>query len=123
MAKKLNKKVVIGVLVLVLVVGGGLSYLIGPKVARRLGIFQYPDKALAKAQQFLEAGDYENAEKEFVKAYTIGKTDEYKIDRLFDLAEFHLINNDQHEAGWGKVMGGWKKIISIATQNLAARVK
>ena len=124
MAKKLNKKVaVIGIILLVLVVGGGMSYLIGPKVARRLGFFQNPDKALAKAQQALEAGDYENAEKEFALAYSYGKTDEYKVERLFDLAEFHLINDDQHEAEWDKVMGCWNKIVSIDPQNLAARRK
>ena len=123
MAKKLNKKVVIGIIALVLVIGGGLSILIGPKVARRLGIFQYPDKALAKAQQFLEAGDYENAEKKFKQAYIAGKTDEYKIDRLFDLAEFHLINNDRHEADWSMVMSCWNQIITIDTQNIAARRK
>jgi tetratricopeptide (TPR) repeat protein len=123
MAKKLNKKVaIISVVLLIVVVGGGLGWLVGPKVARRYGLFQDPDKSLAKARQLLEAGDYKNAEKEFGSAYTYGKTDEYKVDRLFELADFHLIRNDRHEPDWGKAIRCWNTILSkYDAQNIPAR--
>jgi tetratricopeptide (TPR) repeat protein len=122
MAKKLNKKVaVIGVILVLLVLGTVMGVLVGPKVARRLGIGQNPDKALARAQQLLEAGDYENAEKEFGIAYRYGKTDAYKIERLFELAQFHLIHNAQHEADWNKARGCWDQIVKIDPDNIQAR--
>jgi tetratricopeptide (TPR) repeat protein len=122
MAKKLNKKVaIIGIILLILVAGGGMSILIGPKVARKFGLFQNPEKALTQAGQALEAGDYEEAEKQFGLSYAYGKTDEYKIERLFELAQFHLIHNDQHEADWLKAMKCWNTVISIDTQNIQAR--
>ena len=122
MAKKLNKKVAItGIILLILVAGGGMSILIGPKVARKFGLFQNPEKALTQAGQALEAGDYEEAEKQFGLSYAYGKTDEYKIERLFELAQFHLIHDDQHEANWLKAMKCWNTVISIDTQNIQAR--
>ncbi|MBL7214771.1 MAG: tetratricopeptide repeat protein [Phycisphaerae bacterium] len=124
MAKKLNKKVaIISIVLVILVLGTIMGWLVGPKIARRLGIGQNPDKALAKARQLLEVGDYENAEKEFGMAYTFGKTDAYKIERLFELAEFHLINNEQHEADWGKARDCWNKITKIDPDNIEARNK
>lgn len=122
MAKKLNKKVaIISVIIMMLVLGTVMGVWIGPKIAHRLGIGLDPDKALAKAHQLLDAGDYENAEKEFGRAYNFGKTDAYKIDRLFEMAEFHLINNDQHEANWGGALRCWNTILlKIDAKNVKA---
>ena len=116
MAKKLNKKVaIIGITLLVLIICGG----VGLVVARQ--IKHNPERALAKAQQAVEAGDYKEAEIQYGLSYAYGKTDAYKVERLFELAEFHQINNDQHEAEWSKVLGCWNKIISIDQKNLQAR--
>ena len=122
MAKKLNKKVaIIGIVLLVLIIGGGMVIVIGPKVARRLGIGQNPDKALAKAKQFLEAGDYINAEEQFGLSFRFGKTDAYKVERLFDIANFHLINNPEHEVNWLRALACWNKITDIDSKNIEAR--
>ncbi len=124
MAKKLNKKVaIISIVLVILVMGGIMGAMFGKQIARRLGIGQNPDKALASARQLLEAGDYENAEKEFGRAFAFGKTDAYKIERLFDMAEFHLIDNDQHQADWRKARGCWDKIVQIDPDNIEAREK
>lgn len=125
MAKKLNKKVaIIGAVLLILVLVGGMALIIGPaRIARKLGIKGNPDKALARARQLLEAGDYVNAEKEFGLAFYNGKTDEYKIERLYDIADFHLINNSEHEAEWNKALGAWDKITKIDSKNIDARRK
>ena len=118
MAKKLNKKVaIIGIVLLVLIVGSGAGLLI----IRQLG--RNPDKALAKAHQLLEAGDYENAGKQFGRAYAFGKTDEYKIARLFEMAEFHLIQNDQHEANWMEALKCWNTVVKIDPKNIEAQRK
>ncbi|MEN8128298.1 MAG: hypothetical protein ABFR90_10925, partial [Planctomycetota bacterium] len=118
MAKKLNMTVVIiGVVLLAMtiVAGGGLFYLY--QVRRN------PDRALGLAHQALEAEDYKEAETQLGRAYAFGKTDEDKVQRLFELADLHLIHNDQHEADWPKVMGCWNKIITIDTENIDARRK
>ena len=118
MAKKLNKKVaIIGIVLIALMIAGGSGMFIALKIHRS------PGRALKLANQALEAGDYEEAEKQLGRSYAFGETDGYKIDRLFELAELHLINNDEHEADWAKVMGCWKKITSIDSQNLVARRK
>jgi len=118
MAKKLNKKValVVGILLvgIVCVLAGGVVYL---KVHRD------PDRALAQARQALEAGDYKKAESQLGRAFAYGKDDAYKIERLFELADFHLIHNAQHQAEWNKAMGCWSKIVSIDTNNVQARRK
>lgn len=118
MAKKLNKKVaIIGITLLALMIAAGGSLLVYRQVRRN------PNRALKLAHQALEAGDYEEAETQLGRAYAFGETDEDKVQRLFELADLHLINNDQHEANWAKVMGCWNKIITIDTQNLTARRK
>ncbi|RKY13975.1 MAG: hypothetical protein DRP52_01325 [Planctomycetota bacterium] len=118
MAKKLNKKVaIIGIALLVLMLAAGSGLLIVRHARRN------PDRALKQAQLALEAGDYEQAEVKLGRAYAFGKTDADKIERLFELVDLHLIHNDQHEADWAKVMGCWNKIVTIDPQNLAARRK
>ena len=132
MAKKLNKKVaIIGILLIVLIIGGGILIVIRPriarsrightKIARILGFGQNPDKALEKAKEFLDAGDYLKAEEQFGISYSFGETDAYKVERLFDIANFHLINNQEHEVNWLKALGCWSKITNIDSNNIEAR--
>jgi tetratricopeptide (TPR) repeat protein len=119
MAKKLNKKVaVIGIVLLVLMIAAGSGLLIYRHIRRD------PDRALKLHQQALNAGDYLEAEKQLGRAYVFGKSDEDKIQRLFELADFHLIQNDQHEVNWTKAMQCWNMVITnIDTQNIPARRK
>ena len=118
MAKKLNKKVaIIGLTLLVLMIAAGGGLLTYRQIRRN------PNRALKLAHQALEAGDYKEAETQLGRAYAFGKTDGDKIERLFELADLHLIHNDEHEADWPKVMGCWNKIITIAPQNIVARQK
>lgn len=118
MAKKLNKTVVVILVTLLVLMIGGLGGLFVLKKLRH-----NPDKALAKARQFLEAGDYKSAQREFGNAFAYGKTDEYKIERLFELAEFHLINNADHEVNWTEALKCWNTVINIDTNNVEARRK
>jgi tetratricopeptide (TPR) repeat protein len=118
MAKKLNTKVaVIGIILIVCVIGGGAGLLVYRHIQHD------PERALVKGREALAAGDYKKAESYLGRAYAFGKTDEYQIERLFELAEFHLIQNAEHEADWGKALGCWKKIITNNPQNIEARRK
>lgn len=116
MAKKLNKLVaIIAITLIVLVISAGVGFLVLKQIRRN------PDRALEKAHLALEAGDYIEAESQLKRAYVFGKTDAFKIDRLFELAEYHLIDNDMHEPEWPKAMGFWNKIVTIDADNIQAR--
>lgn len=116
MAKKLNKKVAIaGIVLLGLIIGVGVSGFVYLKIRRD------PDRALKLYRKALEKGDYVEAENQLGRAYVFGKTDTDKIQRLFELADFHLIQNGQHAAEWNKAMGCWSKIVTIDTKNVEAR--
>ncbi|MCE5187212.1 MAG: DUF3808 domain-containing protein [Planctomycetaceae bacterium] len=118
MAKKINRKVaVIGIVLFVLFVAACAGYLVHRSIQRN------PERALEKGRAALAAGDYKKAEGFLGTAYYYGKTDQFQIDRLFELADFHLIQNDQHEADWTKALGCWKQIITNDPQNIAARKK
>jgi len=118
MAKKLNTQVAVIIIALIILGVGGIAGLL---VFRH--IRHDPERALVIARQALEAGDYKTAESHFARSYTFGKTDAYKIERLFELADFHLIHNDQHEADWSKALGCWKQIVTNDPGNLEARRK
>lgn len=116
MAKKLNKKVVIIAVAFLAVctigVGAlGIRYLSG----------RNPETNLEKARQALAAEDYQAAERYFGRAFAYGKTDAWKIERLFEMADFHLIHNEHHEANWPKAMSCWNTVINIDPQNIPAR--
>ena len=119
MAKRLNKKVaVIGIVLLVLMIVAGGGLLMYRHIRRD------PDRALKLYQQALDAGDYEEAQKQLGRAYVFGKTNEDKIQRLFELADFQLIQNNQHEANWSEAMRCWNTVITKHdTQNIPARRK
>jgi tetratricopeptide (TPR) repeat protein len=118
MAKKINTKVAVIVIALVMLGIGGAA-----------GLFVYrhiqhdPERALIKAREALAAGDYKKAESHLGRSYYYGKTDAFQIERLFELAEFHLIHNDQHEADWSKALGCWRQIVTNDPSNIEARRK
>ena len=118
MAKKLNKKVaVIGIIILAMVViasaAMGIRYLYQ----------RNPERNLEIARQAMANGDYKRAESAFGRAYAYGKTDAWKIERLFEMADFHLIHNDKHEANWPKALRCWNTVLNIDPKNLPARRK
>ena len=116
MAKKLNKKVaIIGIVLLALMIMAGGSLLVYRHIRRD------PDRALKLHYAALEEGDYIEAEQQLGRAYAFGETDEYKIERLFELADFHLIQNAEHEPDWRKAMGCWNQVITIDPENSKAR--
>ena len=116
MAKKLNTKVaIIGISLLALMIAAGGSLFIYRHIKRD------PDRALRLYQQARQANDYEEAETQLRLAYAYGKSKEDKIQRLFELADFHLIQNEQHEADWLKALQCWNTVINTDTQNIQAR--
>lgn len=118
MAKKLNTKVILIILVLFGIMGGAAVPL-GFKYLQ----MRNPEYCMDKAQAALEAGDYETAERFFGRAVGVTKEDAEKIDRYFDLAEFHLIQNSEHEPNWRKALGCWSKVLSIDPKQQTALQK
>lgn len=118
MAKKVNKKVVLIVLIVFGIMGLAAAGL-GFKFLQE----RNPEYCLNKAQQTLEADDYQTAEKFFGRAVVFTKNDPEKIQRYFDLAEFHLIQNDRHEPNWRKALGCWSAVINIDPKHKEALQK
>lgn len=116
MAKKVNKKIVRIALVFLslIVIGGGV-------LAVRHFSQRDPERNLENARQALAESDYKAAERYFGRAYAYGKTDAWKIERLFEMAEFHLIHNEEHEANWPKALSCWNTVLNIDPQNMPAR--
>ena len=116
MAKKLNKKVVvIGIAVLSLIVIGTAALAIRHLSQRD------PERNLEIARQALTEGDYQRAERFFGRAFAYGKSDAWKIERLFEMADFHLIHNERHEANWPKALSCWNTVLNIDPKNVPAR--
>lgn len=116
MAKKLNTKVVVtGIVVLTLIVIGGAAMTIRHYSQRN------PDRNLENARLAMAEGDFKRAERLFGRAYAFGKSDAWKIERLFEMADFHLIQNEQHEANWTKALSCWNTVLNIDPKNIPAR--
>lgn len=128
--KKLNMKVVIPGLILltILVIIGGV--VVWPKVALRLGWVD-PHKRLDEARNAKQAQRYSLAERYYLEAFRSAKDDAFKIELLFELAEFHAIhridvpkeNPSYHEADWMKVRSCWERIKTIDPRQIGARRK
>ena len=108
MAKKLNKKIVVIILVIIglggLGMGGlGLYYLRG----------RDPVYCLRKAEAALANNDYKTAERYFGRACSVGKSNQEKIDNYFRFSEFQLMQNENHEPDWPKALGCWSAILRI----------
>jgi len=91
MAKKLNKKVVV-----ILLVIAGICALGTAGAGVYLLKSRNPEYCLKRAQESLEENDYKTAERYFGRACAVAKTNREKIENYFRLAEFHLIQNDYH---------------------------
>ncbi|HPP55639.1 MAG TPA: hypothetical protein PK054_03560, partial [Anaerohalosphaeraceae bacterium] len=118
MAKKLNKKVVIILLVLV---GVGALCVAGAGVYVLRG--RNPEYCLKKAEDALKENDYKTAERFFGRACAVAKTNRDKIANYFRYAEFQLIQNEHHEADWGKALGCWNQILRFDPKNETATRK
>lgn len=118
MAKKLNKKVVV-----ILLIIAGICALGTAGAGFYLLKSRNPEYCLKRAQQALEENDYKTAERYFGRACAVAKTTREKIENYFRLAEFHLIQNDYHEADWSKALGCWNQILRIDPKNEPAMRK
>jgi tetratricopeptide (TPR) repeat protein len=115
--KRLNKKVaLIGLVVLAV-------FLLGV-VAVVLRFRKNPLKFLAAAEAALAQYDYEGTERNYGQAYGCAKDDDLKIEILFKIADFHLINDKvhEHEPDWLKALGCWNTVINIDPKNIKSRM-
>lgn len=114
--KKLNKKVAL----IAALIGGILILGVGLLAVRHF-VGRDPQSNYEKYQRALQAGDYKKAETFLGKAYAYGKTDKWKIERLFELAQLHLTHNEQHRADWPKAIRCWNTVLNIDPKNQDAR--
>ncbi len=112
MAKKLNTKIVIILLVL-----AGL----GALAAAGLGFYylreRNPEYCLQKAQHALENNDYKTAERYFGRACGVARSNQEKIANYFRFAEFQLLDNEHHVPDWTKALGCWNTVLKIDPKN------
>ncbi len=102
--KRLNRKVaLIGLIVLAV-------FLLGAVMAV-LRFRKNPLKFLAAAEAALAQYDYEGAERNYGKAYGCAKDDDLKIEILFKIADFHLINDKVHEHE-----PDWRRRLAVGTR-------
>lgn len=111
--KKLNKKVAMVVAVL-------LVFFIVAAIWFILSHSKDPMKFLDDARAYVEQNDYEQAERNYGRAYGYSKKTDLKIDILFEISEFHLIDNEFHEPDWRKAAGYWNEVINLDPKNLKA---
>lgn len=119
--KRLNKKVAI--------IGSAiLAFFVLATIVVVLHFSKDPMKFLEDARAAVELKDYKAAEANYRRAYGASKKDELKIDILFELADFHLIDNTDvpqddplyHEPNWNKILGCWKTVLTIDPKNIPA---
>ncbi len=109
--KKLNKKVVIiGSLIFALFLAGAVVVF--------LRLTQDPKQFIKEGDMALEAKDYENAERNYRKAFSLTKKTPLQIDIAFKLADLYVEIND-----WMKAAGTWNRIITLDPKNIMARQK
>jgi tetratricopeptide (TPR) repeat protein len=108
MAKKLNKKIV----VILLVIAG-----LGALGMGGLGFYYLrerdPEHCLRKAEAALERNDYKTAERYFGRACGVAKSNQEKIANFFRFSEFQLMQNEHHEPDWPKALGCWSAVLKI----------
>ena len=117
--KKLNKKVAAIGAVFLLIIFAGVGY-----VGYQRFFNRNPEKFLQKAREAHSQKNYEEVEKNYGMAYGCTKDDSFRIEILFEMAEFHLIDDgDFHEPDWQKAMDRWNRVINIDPKNTEARMK
>jgi tetratricopeptide (TPR) repeat protein len=115
--KRLNIKVVIIGLMFLMVFALGAFV-----VYRRLS--RDPHKFLKAAEEALAQKDYESAAGNYGRAFGAAKDDDLKIEILFTLSEFYLINDgDLHEPDWMKAVGCWQNVVNIDPKHIEGRMK
>ncbi len=114
--KKLNKKVAI-------IVGVLLVFFVVVAIWFILSYSKDPMKFLDDARAYVEQNDYEQAELNYGRAfaYSKNKKTDLRIDILFEISEFHLMENEFHVPDWRKTAGCWNQIINLEPKNLKAR--
>src|SRR3989339_1199738 len=108
--KRLNKKVaLIGFIVLVLFAFGGTVVF--------LRLSQDPEKFIQDGDAAFNAGDYEEAAENYLRARAKTKSDELKIDILFKLSETYLQTGE-----WKFILGCWNNITQLEPDNIKAQI-
>ncbi|MBN1125984.1 MAG: tetratricopeptide repeat protein [Sedimentisphaerales bacterium] len=131
--KKLNVKVAVLGLVLVLIMTGAA----GLYIWDRYGPVNV-EQCLIQAEEAIEQGDYKTARKAFQKAYRGVQGDETKtgdqkrIEILFQACEDLLLLDRRdlpeddpryHEPDWNGAIANWRLVLSLDTKNLKAHRK
>ncbi len=111
--KKLNKKVA-------MVVAALLVFFVVVAIWFILSHSKDPMKFLDDARAYVEQNDYEQAERNYGRAFGCSKKTDLKIDILFEISEFHSIENEFHTPDWRKAAGYWNEVINLDPKNLKA---
>jgi len=108
--RRLNKKVaLIGSLVFLMLVAAIIVVI--------LHLGQEPDKFIEDGDAAWLAKDYQNAQRNYLKAHKFAKTGSLRKEILFKLANVYIQTGQ-----WPKVRGCWEQIINIDPQNIEARL-
>jgi tetratricopeptide (TPR) repeat protein len=119
--KRLNKKVAI--------IGSAvLAFFVLATIVVVLHFSKDPMKFLEDARAALKLKDYKAAETNYRRAYGASKDDKLKTEILFELSDFHLIENtdvpqddpSHHEPNWNKAISCWKTVLNIDPKNIPA---
>ena len=119
--KRLNKKVaLIGSLVFAFVVLAAIGVIL--RLSRDPEKFiKDGDEAIKAAKEAVDAKvkqeEYDKAERSYVKARSLAKTDSDRVQILFKLVDMY-VENDR----WRDVLGCWNGIIRIEPENVKARL-
>ncbi len=106
--KRLNKKVaLVGFIIFIVFALGGIAAI--------LYFSRDPEKYVKDGDAAFAAKDYETATYCYLKARALSKSDEFRVQMLFKLADLY-IETDK----WRNVIGCWNEIIRLDTKNIKA---
>ncbi len=109
--RRLNKKVaIIGLVIFLVVLLGAIMF-----------ILQFrgdPYSFISDGERALAAGDYESAERAFVKAVGRARKDSLKIEIIFKLIDAYHVQED-----WKEIRNCWENIVLIEPTNAKARLE
>ena len=89
-------------------------------------------EAVSESEKLAQSGSYTEDEEAKVKAiyveaqnnfggaYNATNDDDFRIKILFELVDFHKIDNPIHPADWDKAFACWNKILTINPKNIEA---
>lgn len=111
MAKRINKTVLIIGIVVVGIIG-----LLGSAIAVNELWRKNPNRYIKRAQPKIEAGEFEEAARDYGGAFARSKNKDKQIEYLYKAAELY------EKAGkWDKVIGCWGQITLVDAENWQAR--